>query len=1018
MTPERYQRIGQLFDQALEFAPEQRADFLKQASGDDAELYAEVEKLLANHSESSEFLSRPALDIAAKQMAQNQTASALRKQIGRYQILSLLGVGGMGVVYLADDTRLRRKIALKLLTENIAQDKGRLRRFEQEAFAASALNHPNILTIFEFGSEGETHFLASEFVEGETLRSRLQRAPLPLNEVLDIGVQTTQALAAAHAAGIVHRDMKPENIMLRGDGLVKVLDFGLAKLTEPSRDSNPSDSDIRTLQLPHTNTHPGAVLGTPNYMSPEQARGLAVDARTDIFSLGIMLYEMSTGKTPFAGETPSDVIAEILKSEPAPLGSLIAGVPREFERIVERTLRKPREERYQDIQDLLTDLRNLKSELDFQIKLGRSSPSYSTGETILNRTIPKSGVVTNETLNEGTSYVTGAHGPLSLGRLVAQIKLHKPAAVITGLVVIALLTGFAAYYINTNFNSDSTAKAPLPAASARIIPFTTFPGAANQPAFSPDGNQIAFAWDGGNGENLDLYIKLIGAGTPLRLTTDPAEDISPVWSPDGRYLAFIRRSASENGVFIIPALGGAERKLGQTEPSVSRQAWPQCRLSWSPDGKFLALADRASPQERYGIFLLSVEDGGKQRLTSPPESFADNFPAFSPDGQTLAFIRSSGFSSEDLYLISTHGGNLRRLTTDERRMLSVVWTADGREIVFSSNRGGGFSLWRVAVSGGTPEQMAVTGLNAYSPAISRQGNRLAYNVSFIDSNIWRLDRSSVNPQAAGRQNLPTKLISSTRQDHSPQFSPDGKRIVFVSDRSGSDEIWVCESVGSNPAQLTFLEGTVGGSPRWSPDGQQIVFDARPAGNSDIYVISTEGGKPRALTLEPSHDVMPSWSRDGRWIYFCSNRSGDFQTWKVPAAGGPAVQVTKQGGFEAFESPGSELLYYTKGRGRGGIWQMPVAGGEERQVPELLDAGYWRYWAVLDDGIYFVAPVATARPAIKFFNFATRRVMQLGVLDGDPLQGPSGFTVSPDGRWVLYAQADQSISDIMLVENFR
>jgi serine/threonine protein kinase len=261
-------------------------------------LYAEVEKLLANHSESSEFLSRPALDIAAKQMAQNQTASAFRRQIGRYQILSLLGVGGMGVVYLADDTRLRRKIALKLLTENIAQDKGRLRRFEQEAFAASALNHPNILTIFEFGSDGETHFLASEFVEGETLRARLQRAPLPLNEVLDIGVQTTQALAAAHAAGIVHRDMKPENIMIRGDGLVKVLDFGLAKLTEPSRDSNPPIPTSDTPASTH-NTHPGAVLGTLNYVARTGAR-LAVDARTDIFSLGIMLYENVDGQTPFA----------------------------------------------------------------------------------------------------------------------------------------------------------------------------------------------------------------------------------------------------------------------------------------------------------------------------------------------------------------------------------------------------------------------------------------------------------------------------------------------------------------------------------------------------------------------------------------------------------------------------------------------------------------------------------------------------------------------------------------------
>jgi Tol biopolymer transport system component len=262
------------------------------------------------------------------------------------------------------------------------------------------------------------------------------------------------------------------------------------------------------------------------------------------------------------------------------------------------------------------------------------------------------------------------------------------------------------------------------------------------------------------------------------------------------------------------------------------------------------------------------------------------------------------------------------------------------------------------------------------------------------------------------------LISSTRQDHSPQFSPDGKKIVFASDRSGSDEIWVCDSDGSHPTQLTFFDGPVNGTPRWSPDGQQIVFDARLAGNADIYVMRAEGGRPRPLTQEPSHDVMPSWSRDGRWVYFCSNRSGAYQIWKTPAAGGQAVQVTKQGGFEAFESPDGELLYYTKGRGPGGIWQMPVAGGEERQAPELLAAGYWRYWAVQEQGIYFVAPVASARPAIKFFSFATRRVTQLGVLERDPIQGPAGFTVSPDGRWVLYAQADQSISDIMLVENFR
>jgi Tol biopolymer transport system component/TolB-like protein len=550
---------------------------------------------------------------------------------------------------------------------------------------------------------------------------------------------------------------------------------------------------------------------------------------------------------------------------------------------------------------------------------------------------------------------------------------------------------------------------PPQAATARITPFTTFSGAADQPAFSPGGDQVAFTWDGGSLNNVDIYVKLIDAGTPLRLTTEPGEDVSPAWSPDGRYLAFIRRSASENGVFIVPALGGAERKLARTEPGSSR-------LAWSPDGTSLAVVDRASPQGPYGTFLLSLEDGQKQELTSPagasPGTPEDNAPAFSPDGKILAFIRSRGLVTQDIYLTPVDGGKPRRLTTDERQIHSLAWTADGSQIVFSSNRGGGFSLWRVAVSGGTPERVAVAGQNVYSPAISLRGNRLAYNVSFADSNIWRIDR-----RAANRQSSPTRLIASTRQDHSPQFSPDGKRIVFVSDRSGNEEIWVCESDGSHLAQLTFSDSATSGTPRWSPDGQQIVFDARPAGNSDIYVMSDQGGKPRPLTLEPSHDVIPSWSRDGRWIYFCSNRSGARQIWKAPAGGGQAVPVTKQGGLEAFESPDGKLLFYTKSRSRGGIWQVPVGGGEERPVPELLGAGYWRYWAVVDDGICFVEPVASARPAIKFYSFATHRVTQIGVLEKDPLHGPPGLTVSPDGRWVLFAQADQSVSDIMLVEDF-
>lgn len=1000
MTPERYQHIGRLFDEALERAPEQRAAWLEQVCGEDAGLRADVEKLLANHVPSEDFLSRPAMDVAAELLAQDQIASSAGRQLSHYRILALLGAGGMGEVYLAQDTRLQRQVAVKILPRIFAGEIDRLRRFEQEAFAASALNHPNILTIFEFGEEGETHFLAAEFVQGETLRARIQRDRPALSETLDFTCQIASALHAAHQAGIIHRDIKPENLMVRPDGITKVLDFGLAKLTEAPA----SHAGMKALAAAGASTTAGVVMGTTGYMSPEQARGLKTDARTDIWSLGVVLYEMVAGRAPFAGPSASDVLAAILTREVPPLSHYSPAVPAELERIITKALEKDREKRYQVVKDLLLDLKRLKGRLEFEAELARSTQSGEQAAT--------DGATA--TVHPRTAHTAGqepAQPTADIKDLFVVTTRYKLGAV---LALVGLLAASAAGLVFWLSSRTGRHQAPSLAAAAKIIPFTAFSGAADQPAFSPDGNQIAFTWDGGNGENLDLYVKLIGAGAPLRLTTNPAEDISPAWSPDGRYLAFLRRSAGENGVFIVPALGGAERKLGRTESNLSSQAFPQCKLSWSPDGKFLAVADQASSQNRHAIFLLSVEDGEKQRLTSPPESSYDDFPAFSPDGQTLAFIRTNGLSSADIYLISMRGGEPRRLRADAPQIRSLAWTADGREIIFSSNRGGGFSLWRVMVSGGTPERVAATGQNAYSPAISRQGNRLAYNVTFLDSNIWRIDRAN----AAGRQNSPVKLISSTRQDHSPQFSPDGKKIVFASDRSGSDEIWMCESDGSHPTQLTFFDGTANGTPRWSPDSRQIVFDARSAGNADIFVMSAEGGKPRPLTMEPSHDAIPNWSRDGRWVYFGSNRSGPRQIWKVPAGGGQAVQVTQQGGFEAFESADGKLLYYTKGRGPGGIWQVPVAGGEERQVPELLDAGYWRYWAVTDDGIYFVSPVASARPALKFFSFATRRVMPLGALERDPLHGPPGLTVSPDGRWVLYAQADQSISDIMLVENFR
>jgi serine/threonine protein kinase len=386
MTPEQYHRVNQLFHDALERAPEDRGDFLKEACGGNEPLRLEVERMLAAYEEAGSFLNAPAFDALGHSSIVRQSDSLIGSVIGHYRILSKLGAGGMAEVFLAQDARLERRVALKLLPDEFTSDRGRLRRFEQEARAASALNHPNIVTIHEIGQAKlgtrDLHFIAQEFIEGRTLRRRIEAGALPLLEALDVALQAANALQSPHAAGIAHRDIKPENVMLRPDGFIKILDFGLAKLTErqgggraerqSDRETGATSSSLTT-SLAASLTAPGAIIGTAAYMSPEQARGLKVDARSDIWSLGVTLYEMITGQAPFKGATMMDIIVSIIEREPPPLSQSTPGAPPELERIVMRALTKDRDERYQTVKDLATDLKRLKQRLEFEAELERFS---------------------------------------------------------------------------------------------------------------------------------------------------------------------------------------------------------------------------------------------------------------------------------------------------------------------------------------------------------------------------------------------------------------------------------------------------------------------------------------------------------------------------------------------------------------------------------------------------------------------------------------------------------------------
>jgi len=550
---------------------------------------------------------------------------------------------------------------------------------------------------------------------------------------------------------------------------------------------------------------------------------------------------------------------------------------------------------------------------------------------------------------------------------------------------------------------------PMP--PMRIVPFTSFPDGAWVPTFSPDGNQIAFVWGGEKGDNADIYTQLVDGGNPLRLTSDPAFDTNPTWAPDGRRVAFVRISGSRVEIFTVLALGGVERKLLSLD---EKSEWGYVTsLTWSPDGKFIAYSDRRSINEPKSLFLLSVESLEKQRLTFPPEQYLGDINAvFSRDGQSLAFKRYSSQVAADLYIMPI-AGEARRLTFDNAIIGGLTWTEDGLEIVFASTRMGVPSLWRVSGSGGSPKQLSITGENAGAVSISSQGHRLAYEQCFNpNSNVYRI----YLPSSPDHDGSSTALIHSTRHDNNPQISPDGKRIAFESDRTGGHEVWICDSDGSNPHQVTLSGGRNAGSPRWSPDGRQIAFDSVLKGDSDIYVIDTEGGNPRRVTDEKSDEVTPSWSHDGRWIYFGSNRSGRWEVWKLPAEGGAAVQVTRRGGALAFEAPDGKFVYYSKFGGLG-IWRTPVKGGEEEVVVDSFNAGPGN-WAVVGAGIYFIKLDAKAGAAIEFYNFATRQVNEVAAL-GKVKIWILGLAVSPDRQWILYTREDPgNTGNIMMVENFR
>lgn len=707
-------------------------------------------------------------------------------------------------------------------------------------------------------------------------------------------------------------------------------------------------------------------MGTASYMSPEQARGQKVDHRTDIFSLGVMLYEMIAGRRPFEGATTSDVIAALLTAEPPPLASIAQQAPMKLERVIKQCLAKDCEARYQSAKELINELKALRISSEVEESVARKSKQL----------------------------------------WLPAFRLRPVLA--TLVVLLAAVSGFFWWY--------SRREVPLPPIG-RTLPLTSDPGYEINPALSPDSKQVVFAWNGDKQDNFDIYIRQVGTIARAQLTKHPAEDLSPAWSPDGNTIAFLRRQDStRNELLLISALGGAERKLAEVIIADSTKARLPA-LAWAPDGRWLAVADRAAGDETEGLFLVSAQTGEKRRLTRPPTNAShDAAPSFSPDGRRLIFTRiSSVVSTAEVFLLQLSAdfapvGDARPLKTSERFVRSPVWTPDGRSILYLAAPNIGFreqtQLRKIAASGaGTSEQVAV--LEGVIEEMSL-GRHLVFTRYSNETDIWRAEI----PPPGQLPSQPQRFISSTRIDNQPKYSPDGKKIAFGSTRSGAPEIWIADADGSNSVPLTSFGGPLVGLKDWSPDSQRLVFHARPEGQSDIFTIPASGGVPKRLTTDSSDDVAPSYSRNGRWIYFVSARSGQYVVWKMPAEGGDAVKLTSVNSRTPLESFDGKTLYFQHIGPEGGIWKMPVEGGAA--VPLTGPVNEFAY-AVGKEGLFYSpAPDATQKGSLQFFSFATGKTRTVVVADY-PIGGNIGL--SPDQRFLAFALRGQFSRDLMLIENF-
>lgn len=805
----------------------------------------------------------------------------------------------MGEVYRAHDTELSRFVALKFLSGEVTAHQNRLKRFIQEAKAVSALNHPNILTVYEIGRTDEATFIATEFVDGSTLRKQM-RSGLRLIEALDIAIQIASALVAAHAAGIVHRDIKPENVMVRTDGIVKVLDFGLAKLTERDDSASP---EATTMAL--VNTEPGAILGTVAYMSPEQAAGRDVDSRSDIWSLGVVLYEMITGRTPFKGASKSHIIVAITDHEPQPIAQFTPDVPEALEWIITEALTKDPDERCQTAKEMLGKLKRLKHRIESGVSISDISRSASTHDSLASATHSNASLSAKATTLQESGRPTAHSGDLHDTRalsgieyVTAGIKQYKRASFVflAIAVLVASLIGFALYKLFTQPKQFGPVKMTAVTTGGKV----NDEDINGQVAISPDGKYVVCAANDAK-QQASLWLRQVSTNSLVRIVLpETGFYLATTFSPDGEFVYYVARLERNNFVpalYRVPVLGGTPTKVLDRVFSA---------IAFSAGGDRFAFVRK--DQESSSLMLANANGNEEPKPIAvlKQNSFSTAGPSWSPDGKRIACgMTNAAGNYASVVEVPVAGGEPKAIGSEKWATVGrVVWMSDGSGLIMTAvpeSSSIGTQIWFLPYPRGAARRIT-NDLNAYgevSLSLTSDSGTIGTIQQINSSSIWITGPTQDETKA--------RPILKTNVPETVAWTPDGK-IVYSSRTGETWDLWLLNSDGSNSKQLTS-DPFIDQQPSVAPDGRYVVFQSNRSGSRNIWRIDADGNNPKQLTVGNFIDETPVVSPDGNFVFFTSTRSGTSAIWKVGIDGGAPLQVTTRASQFPLVSPDGRLISY-------------------------------------------------------------------------------------------------------------